>query len=129
LRYNKAASRIVERRTNRGDLPKVESGGQFDAPKGNSMTILNPENLRQAKAKLECQQLFITDRCSNCGVPMSPYLHDCGNPSLSLCDCCQSILDSLQSPYWMTLHKQWTDENERRAELKRKIILGEERAQ
>ena len=95
------------------------------------MTLLNPENLKRAraKAKLECQQLFVTDRCSNCGVPMNPRIHDFANPSLSLCDCCQSILDSLQSPYWKTLLKQWVDENERRAELKRKIMRGEERAQ
>jgi len=66
-------------------------------------------------------QLPFPTKCESCGIPMESTLY-------SMCSVCRSILDSLKSEYWQTLHTKWEQENERLIENKRRITLGNQEA-
>lgn len=59
--------------------------------------------------------------CINCGIKLSKPLV---RVEKLRCDVCDSISESLQTPYFTALHAEWVRENEDRIVAKRRMLYG-----
>ena len=59
--------------------------------------------------------------CIYCGITLSKLVR----VEKLRCDVCDSIFESLQTPYFTALHEEWVNENKRRIEAKKRMLSGD----